>query len=185
METELAKYLHELGVLKRVQRSGWWLVGVKQAENVAEHSFRTAAIAYFLAGLEKADILTAVTMALFHDAGEARVNDLHRLGRSYVDFAGVEEKVIADQTRRLPRKMASHLRRLFKEMCERKTREARVANDADLIECLLQACEYAEQGYPVDDWIQSTAREVTTRSAKKLARAILKVRSDSWRSAFP
>ena len=41
-------------------------------------------------------------MALLHDTGEARVNDLHRLGRAYVPWSGVEEKVVVDQTRALP-----------------------------------------------------------------------------------
>ena len=40
MHKEIANYLYELGVLKRVRRSGWWLAGVKDAESVAEHSFR-------------------------------------------------------------------------------------------------------------------------------------------------
>ncbi len=36
----LAQFLFEVGYLKRVRRSGWWLLGNKTPESVAEHSFR-------------------------------------------------------------------------------------------------------------------------------------------------
>jgi len=49
-ETELAKYLHELGQLKRAQRSGWWLAGIRDAESVAQHSFRSPRQAYSIRG---------------------------------------------------------------------------------------------------------------------------------------
>ena len=93
MEKGIARYLFELGQLKRVKRSGWWVAGVDQPESVADHSFRCAAIAYVLAELEGANPERAATIALFHDTGETRVNDQHRVGKSYVDWSGAEEKV--------------------------------------------------------------------------------------------
>jgi putative hydrolase of HD superfamily len=179
----IARYLHELGALKRVRRSGWWLAGVRDPESVAEHSFRAAATAYFLAGLEGADRGKAVAMALFHDAAEARVNDPHRILKQYVDWAGVEEKVVSDQLRGLPAGPAGGLEGLLAEARARETLEARVAKDADRIECLLQAREYAEQGHKVDEWIESSAGELSTESARRLARAILASRPDGWRAA--
>ena len=44
MEKGIARYLFELGQLKRVKRSGWWVAGVDQPESVADHSFRCAAL---------------------------------------------------------------------------------------------------------------------------------------------
>ncbi len=35
---DIIKYLYEIGQMKRVQRSGWWLVGIINPESVAEHS---------------------------------------------------------------------------------------------------------------------------------------------------
>jgi putative hydrolase of HD superfamily len=182
---EIARYLHELGQLKRVRRSGWWLAGVRDPESVAEHSFRAAAVAYFLAGLEGADAGKAVVMALFHDGAEARVNDPHRLLKRYVDWTGVEEKVAADQLRGLPGGTAGGLEGLLAEARGKATIEARIARDADRIECLLQAREYAEQGHPVATWIESSVAELTTESARKLASAILATRPDAWREASP
>src|SRR6202022_574957 len=37
-------FLHEIGFLKRLPRTGWLMVGVERPESVAEHSFRAAII---------------------------------------------------------------------------------------------------------------------------------------------
>ncbi len=177
---EIARFLHELGQLKRVQRSGWWLAGVRQAESVAEHTFRTAAIAYILAELEGASADRAASLAVFHDTAETRVNDSHRLQRLYADWAGVEEKVSRDQLESLPSRLADKLAGLLAEAREEETLEARVARDADRLECLLQAREYAARGHGVEPFLRTSLAELTTRSARRLARAILGISPGSW-----
>jgi putative hydrolase of HD superfamily len=179
----IARYLHELGALKRVRRSGWWLAGVRDPESVAEHSFRAAAAAWFLAGLEGADRGKAVVMALFHDGAEARVNDPHRLLKRYVDWTGVDEKVVRDQLRGLPEGAGGGLGEILVEARAQETLESRIAKDADRIECLLQAREYAGQGHKVEEWIESSVAELSTESARRLAKAILASRPDEWRAA--
>lgn len=47
--TAIAAFGYELGLLKRIRRAGWWHVGVRDPEPVAEHSLRTAQIAALLA----------------------------------------------------------------------------------------------------------------------------------------
>ncbi|MBI4600981.1 MAG: HD domain-containing protein [Planctomycetes bacterium] len=181
MSANLARFLHELGVLKRVRRSGWWLAGVRDPESVAEHSFRAAAVAYALACVEGADPARAAALALFHDAAESRVGDLHRLARKYVESSGADERATRDQARRLPRKLRASLEALNAERRRGASLEARVARDADRIECLLQAREYAAQGHRVGEWVRSSVRELTTPAAKRLARAILRTDPGSWR----
>ncbi|RPJ05184.1 MAG: HD domain-containing protein, partial [Deltaproteobacteria bacterium] len=141
MERDIAKYLYELGQLKRVKRSGWWIAGVKDPESVAEHSFRTAAIAYVLAQLEGVNPERTVLIALFHDVSESRTNDLHRITRRYVDWAGVDRRVVEEQSKRLPDEIGGRIRLLFLELEEEASPEARVARDADILECLIQARE--------------------------------------------
>ena len=46
MTYDLAKYMYEIGQMKRVQRSGWWLAGITNPESVAEHSFRAVILRY-------------------------------------------------------------------------------------------------------------------------------------------
>lgn len=182
MESDIAKYLHELGQLKRVQRSGWWLAGIRSPESVADHTFRTAAIAYFLALMEGANPERAAVIALFHDSAETRLNDLHRLGKQYVEWSEAEERVHRDQTSGLPRDVRERLAGLFKDYHSQGTPESRIARDADRLECLIQAREYQEEGYAAtDEWIDRSQGELRTPSAKRLADAVLRKSPASWR----
>jgi putative hydrolase of HD superfamily len=178
---DIAKFLYEMGQLKRVKRSGWWIAGVKDPESVAEHSFRTAAIAYILAQLEGANLERVVSMALIHDMGEARTNDAHRIVRKYVDWESVDRKAVRDQSKRLPDSLAEQFTSLFSEFEEAVSLEAQVARDADLLECLVQAREYQATGYPdVVDWILNAQAALQTKSAKKIAAECLKTEPKEW-----
>ena len=86
----LARFLFEVGHLKRVARSGWWVAGIRDPESVAEHTFRSAWIAYFLALEEGVDPQRAALMALVHDLHEARINDHHKVSQAYLDPKQVE-----------------------------------------------------------------------------------------------
>jgi putative hydrolase of HD superfamily len=68
MDSEsIAKYLYEVGHLKRVKRSGWWLIGIRDPESVAEHVCRAAVLGYILAVLDGgADPMHVACMCLFH-----------------------------------------------------------------------------------------------------------------------
>lgn len=181
MENDLAKFLYEMGQLKRVKRSGWWIAGVENPESVAEHSFRTAIIAYILAQLEGADSGKVVSMALFHDMAEARINDAHRIVRRYVNLNNVDKEVAIDQSKRLPSDMAERISSLFGELEEGVSPEAKVVRDADLLECLVQAREYQTLGYhDVVDWIFNARAALKTESAKKIAAECLKTEPKEW-----
>ena len=58
-------FVAEAGMLKNVSRSGWSVLGIKNMESVAEHSFRCAIIGYLLAHMEDASVDKVVLMALF------------------------------------------------------------------------------------------------------------------------
>ncbi len=181
MGNDIAKFLYEVGQLKRVKRSGWWIAGVKDPESVAEHAFRTAVIAYLLARLEGADAGKAVLMALFHDLPEARTNDAHRIVRRYADWRSVDEKVMSEQSKRLPDDVANEVVSFFEEFEKEVSSEAKLARDADLLECIVQAREYQVLGYhDVVDWILNAQAALTTDSAKKIAAECLKTDPKEW-----
>src|SRR5947207_14918734 len=85
-------FFAEAGLLKRVKRSGWWVAGIENPESVAEHSFRCAIIGHYLAHAEGVDPYPVMTMTLFNDIHEARINDLHKMGHYYIEFRSAEKK---------------------------------------------------------------------------------------------
>ena len=101
-EKNVLQLIAEAGLLKKVRRSGWWVVGIKDCESVAEHSFRCAVIGYCLAKMEKADGYLVLLMTLFGDIQEARINDLHKMAQRYLPIAKAETKAFNDQIMKLP-----------------------------------------------------------------------------------
>ena len=171
----------EAGLLKKVKRSGWWVAGIKDPESVAEHSFRCAVIGYYLAHLEGADPFKVVTMALFNDIHEARINDLHKMGHFYIDFKAAEKKVFEDQVRNLDDRIKRHLQVVRREYDEQRTKEGIVARDADILECLLQAKEYYDNGYlKAKKFFKKAPDHLKTKSARRFWQLIKRWHSGTW-----
>lgn len=179
--SSVVKYFFEAGQLKRVKRSGWWMIGIDNPESVAEHSFRSAIVAYVIAGLEGADPEKTAMISLFHDMPEARVNDLHKVGQRYVDFKKAEKDVFDDQIKDLPEKIKKDLKRSIHYNHTDSTPEQVAAKDADYIECALQAKEYLEKGHKeAQNWLNNIRTVIKTESAKKMLDEIESTSSNSW-----
>nr|WP_255356904.1 HD domain-containing protein [Kibdelosporangium sp. MJ126-NF4]CTQ92991.1 hypothetical protein [Kibdelosporangium sp. MJ126-NF4] len=178
---EIAAFGYELGLLKRMRRTGWWHVGVRDPESVAEHSMRVAQLAGLLAAEEGADPARAAYLALWHDTQETRTGDLPHTAKPYVDKPDAR-RITADQTAGLPEQARESVRRAVDEYESGETAEALCANDADKLEMLLQAVEYRETGVQrVDGWIESARKSLRTNTAKRVAEAAIEVSPLAWR----
>lgn len=170
-----------MGYLKQLKRAGWGLLGIPQPESVAEHSFRASILGYILACLEGADPLKTATICLFHDTGEARITDLHRVARRYLHVVDQETQALSDQVQRLPQTIAEQIELLTGEYERVDTPEGRIARDADLLECLIQGREYQVQGYAAaEDWITGCRAALRTESAKQIADAVIQTEPHEW-----
>ena len=97
------------------------------------------------------------------------------IGKGHVATTPNHE-VTADQVTGLPAEVGRAVRDLVGEYEARETTEARLAKDADKLECLLQAREYQAQGHgDVAAWIESSAG-LRSASARRLADACRRVR---------
>ena len=176
----VASYLFEMGMLKHARRTGWWIAGIKDPETIAEHSFRTAILATILAAMEGADPARAAQLAVFHDTQETRVGDIPHIGRHYLQVA-TNEDITADQVAAFPSPVARILQDVVDTYEAQDTPEARVAKDADKLECLIQALEYRHQGYTrVQEWIDTCRAGLKTTSAQQIADAAEQLNGLEW-----
>lgn len=179
--TAVANFAFELGVLKRMRRAGWWHVGVRDPESVAEHSLRVAQIASLLAAIEGADPGRAALLAIWHDSQETRTGDIPHTAEPYLDKPSAEA-ITADQTAGLPDGARKTVNEAVTEHETQRTSEARCAKDADKLECLIQAVEYRNAGYAsVQGWIDSCREALRTDSACRIADAAVQTSPLSWR----
>ncbi|UCF72497.1 MAG: HD domain-containing protein [Deltaproteobacteria bacterium] len=174
---DIVNFLFEVGILKRVPRSGYEFLGTG-GESVAEHSFRVAVIAYLLGKNEqKADTQKVVLMSLFHDFHEARTGDHNYVNKRYVIVN--EDKAVRDLARKLP--SGEEIVSLIHEFNSRETLEARLSQDADQLDFILELKRQQDLGnQSAAEWMRYSIKRLTTDIAKKLAHEIIKTDSSDW-----
>lgn len=178
---KLVNYFFEINVLKRMKRSGSWIAGIQTPDSIAEHAFRTAQIGYILAEIENADSSKVTLMCLFHDNAEVRIGDHHKIMARYFETAKAEKKATREQLENLPKKIGEKLEKIATEFMEKKTTEAIIAKDADLLELALQSKEYLELGYEgKQNWLTNIEKSLQTKTAKQIFKAIKKGSLNDW-----
>jgi putative hydrolase of HD superfamily len=176
----IASLIYELGFLKAVPRTGWTLAGVRTPETVAEHSHRTAAIAFLLATLAGVDAGRVAALAVFHDFAETRTGDIPSVGKPYVAKVP-DTEITCAQVAAAPIEVQDAVVGLIEEYREQRTLAARLAHDADKIECLAQALEYVANGYAQAQlWVQGSYESVGTDVGRQVASAILASEPGDW-----
>ena len=178
---ELTNFFFEVGNLKRVKRSGWWTINIKDPESVADHCMRAGVIGFILAKLENVNQEKTALMCLFNDLHESRLNDLHKVGHRYIDFRAAETKANKEQTESLPENIGKDIFSLHEEFQKQETKESIVARDADLLENAYQAKEYLDCGYKdAKDWLVNIRKHLRTKSALELLDDLEKTSSNNW-----
>jgi putative hydrolase of HD superfamily len=169
MDKNILDFIAEAGMLKRIKRSGWWMVGIPYEESVAEHSFRCAVIGYVLAKAEGAEVSKVLMMTLFNDIHEARIGDMHKVAHKYLNVKEAEKEAFSGQIENLEAGMKGELKGLREEHDAQETLESLIARDADILECLVQAKEYTDLGFKTaEKFFKKAPEHLKTESARRL-----------------
>ena len=175
-----AAFLFEMGKLKHLPRAGWLNLGIERPEDVAGHSFRTAMVGMVLASAAGADATRTAALCLVHDTQETRTGDIDAIGRGYVTVHDAEAITARQVAGVVPDDAAKLIAGLVAEYEANETPEAQLAHDADKLELILQADEYADQGYDTGPWREAALPALRTDAAKQLAQAISATPPATW-----
>jgi putative hydrolase of HD superfamily len=182
---KLVSFFYEIGNLRKVIRAHQqMLIFQDLTDNIATHSFRTAFIGYFLAKELKANADKVIKMCLLHDLEEARSADQNWVHKRYIKV--FEDEIREDQLKNLPN--PEELLKLSKEYQERKTLEAKIAKDADLLDETLLLKEYQWQGSKeAEKWLKIRPQKdsqheklMFTKLAKEIAKEAKKQSPTFW-----
>ena len=191
VEEIILRLLEPVGVLKRLPRTGWLLAGVPHVESVAEHTFATALLAFYLAGYVNQnpgaqgltgplEVGRVLAIALVHDLAEGALTDLPRRA---TQLLGEEAKHTAEALALTQMFEAveggAYYQALWQEYAGAATPEARLVRDADKLEMIQQALWYEQTGqrnlrefweghhwhYPICDQVYKALRRQRDRSS--------------------
>lgn len=173
----VANFLFEVGILSKTPRSGFHFLGSGQ-QSVSEHTTRTIYVGFVLAMMSsKVDVGKVMKMCLLHDLAEARTSDLNYVHQKYA--ISDEESAILDLAKTLS--FGEEILNILKEYKERKSIEALIAKDADVIEWILSLKEEVDTGNSrAASWLPSSVKRLKTKVAKELAKVAIKTPSDDW-----
>jgi len=162
---EIIEFSKVAGKLKKVERTGWGMrVGIKNAESVADHTFRTALMAMVIADMRNLDIEKINTekimrMALMHDLGEAIIGDWDALQTKLEGKVEEKQKKEDEALRKilavLPKELEEKYAKIWKELTEGETPESKLFKQVDRLELLLQSLEYEKEGYDKEKFAAS------------------------------
>ena len=174
---KIARLLFEAKILKEIPRSGYHFLGAGR-ESVAEHCFSTTFIAYVISKLEPhIDALKLISMCLVHDLAEARTGDLNPVQKNYVQAD--EMRALTDAVDGLD--FGGDLTELVREFNANKSKEARLAHDADQLALVLQLKDLMDIGYrPPHTWIKHVMQRLKTETGRKIGQTVMDIRRDDW-----
>jgi len=176
-EKDLVNLIFEWGHLRKIKHEGFRYLGVSDPESVAEHNIHAAQIAYVIAKMEKYDNpLEVIGISVFHEIGESRIGDLHRIADRYVTKD--EKKAVSDQLSNFDFK--DEIMKLWEQSENRSTKAGDIAKDADLLQTCFVIRELQEHGHKTGDWLSNTRKYLKTDSAKSLLDALEKTSPLDW-----
>ncbi len=179
---EAVRLFFELGSLKEFQRSGWVFIGEKDGDSIADHSWRAAIIAYYLAKKVGANPDRCALMAIVHDMPESRTGDINKVWNRYLKKD--EEAAMDDILNGVPE--LEEFKALLEEYNSAKNEdasiEAKVVKDADLLDLIFQALFYYKRGNKrAMEWVINARRALLLDISKELTEKALVYEGPWWR----
>lgn len=174
--TRLADLIFEAGMLRKTPRTGYQFLG-SGAENVAEHSFRTAFIGYVLAKRAGADAGQTALLCLFHDLHEARTGDFNYVSKAY----NTSERTRALQDALRGTGLSQDILGLWHELEDVTSLEAQLAQDADQLDLIANLKEEADLGNPyAAKWMSAALERLRTSWGRELAETLAATDHTDW-----
>ena len=174
--TRIVDFFNECGMLRKTPRTGYQFLGTG-SENVAEHSYRTAVIGHVLAIMAGADVARTTYMCLFHDLHEARTADFNYVNKLY----NKSNRTVALQHATAGTGLEEDVLGYWEELEETATLEAKLAQDADQLDFILNLKEEFDLGNKyAGEWMQSALQRVRTEWGRQLAETIENTDHKDW-----
>jgi putative hydrolases of HD superfamily len=134
--------------LKYVKRAGWISkIKVQNPESVADHTFSMCAISMVLSDILGLDTERVMKMVILHDLSESIIGDY------MPDEISKKHKILKEKNAMnsilhcIPPNVRQDYKKIWNEYLQNKTDVAQLVHKVDKLEMLLQAKQYAKEGY--------------------------------------
>lgn len=175
----ISDFIYEIGVLRRVKRSPVLNI-FDQTDSVADHTFRTAHIALYLAKKETLNIEKVLLYALTHDITEVRCGDSYNIQKKYINR---DEKSATEDLSEGLGEFGELIKETLEEYEKRESPESKLVKDADILELEATLLEHAHNGSKYSQKyldIERTSARLTFDSSKELLKELHSTAPDNF-----
>ena len=175
----LVRFWQYASELKSEPRKGWQKRVVERVESVADHSYAVALLALYEGERRGYDLERILKLALIHDLEEAVMGDFtpqDKARRGSTNLKRDREIAIRELLSKLPSKSRASYRKLWTDLREKRSREARLVHQLDKVEMAFQAHKYGKrtgQG-KMRDFYESATNETYDPKLKRALATIIK-----------
>jgi putative hydrolase of HD superfamily len=160
----LFRFWQYVAELKGEPRKGWQKKVQGKIESVADHSFAVALLSLYEGERRGYNLERILKLALIHDLEEAITGDLTPQDRSRRGSTRVQrdrEQAIRELVTKLPVKSRASYLKLWTDLRERRSKEARLVHQLDKLEMAFQANAYGKRTgqRKMRDFYESATRE--------------------------
>jgi len=147
-QKDLTQFFQYVLRLKYVKRAGWISkVKVQNPESVADHTFSMCAVSMVLSDILRLDTERVMKMVILHDLAESIIGDYMPGEISKKQKILKEKKAMNYILYCIPSNIRPNYRKIWHEYLQNKTDIAQLVHRLDKFEMLLQANQYAKEGY--------------------------------------
>ena len=176
---KLVNFLLEARVTKHLPKASFHFFAGPIKESVAEHCFNVTLIGWVLSKLERANEDKVIKMCLIHDLAEPRGGERNLVNKFYSQT--LNELAIVREIAEVNSLEDFKITPLFKEFWELKTREAKVARDADILAQMMWEKENLDVGNKkAQKWVDFSLSRLKTQNGRALGEELKKIDSDKW-----
>jgi putative hydrolase of HD superfamily len=144
----LTQYFQHVIGLKYIKRAGWVSkVKVVNPESVADHTFSMCAISMVLSDILGLDTERVMKMVILHDMAESIIGDYMPGQISRKHKISKEMNAMNSILDCMPSNIRPLYKKIWNEYLQNKTDVAHLVHRVDKFEMILQAKQYANEGY--------------------------------------
>jgi putative hydrolase of HD superfamily len=179
----LLRFWQYAAKLKGEPRKGWQKKIQGRVESVADHSLAVALLALYEGERRGYDLAKILKLALIHDLEEAITGDLtpqDKASRGSTRVRKDRERAIRELASKLPAKSRSAYLKLWRDLRERQSKEARLVHQLDKVEMAFQANEYGKRSgqSKMRDFYESATKEIDDPRLKTVIASTVKEKLD-------
>ncbi len=175
----LVRFWQYASELKLEERKGWQKRVEGRVESVADHTCAVALLALYEGERRGYDLERILKLALIHDLEEAIMGDLTPQDKARLGPTKVQkdrETAIQELLSKLPSKSRAPYLKLWTDLKEKRSKEARLVHQLDKVEMAFQAHKYGKRTgqRKMRDFYESAIKETNDPILKRALATIVK-----------